>query len=952
MTGPQPPSDSSPNLHQHLDLDFALGAAGLGVWELNPLTNQVRWDERCGQLFGLDSTLTSYTDTLNHIHPEDVEKVNQAVQWALNPQSDGRYEMTYRSLGQDGHTRWIRSMGRSYFDPAGQPLRFAGIAQEVTQQIEVQQQEAIFRQQAQHQQRIYEAITASTPDLMYVFDLNYRFTYANQALLTMWGRSWDDSIGKGLRENGYEPWHAQMHEREIDQVVATKQAIRGEVSFPHATLGRRIYDYVFAPILNESGEVEAVAGTTRDITDIRQAQERIQEGQRNLLALFEQSPVGLATLTADDELVFEWANPFYGDLVARPPQALIGKPLLEALPELKGQGFDTLLKNVIATGTPFIAPEVAVNIRRDGQLTTSYVDLTYQPRKAEGGQVVGILVVATDVTQQVLSRKKIEESESKLRAIVTTAPAGIGLFVGRELVIENPNQTFIDIVGKGPLIEGLPLQEAMPELITEGQPFLKILDDVFTTGEPFLSPGALVKIEQNGVLRDNYYNISYSPVRNAAGEVYAILDIAIDVTQQVLAQHALKENQTYLQSVIDLAELGSYTIDVATNRITKSPRVAQWYGLPEETDVATSLGAVEAGDRERVSQVLAESLTPGSAGVYQVEYTVIHTSTGQPRILRTNGRVSWDEDGQPGRVDGTVMDITTQREVQVELERLVQQQTEEIAAANEELSTINEELTNQNEELSAINEVLNESTFQLERSNENLQRFAYVASHDLQEPLRKIQQFGDLLRDQYGPHLGEGIDYLHRMQSAASRMSILIKDLLAFSRLSTQPETSAPVALEDVVDRVLTTLEIAILETKAEVRVESLPTIQGDVVQLSQLFQNLLSNALKFHQPDVPPLIHIRSRWLAADHLPKGVNPLRNAIAYYQIEVADNGIGFEEKYLDRIFEVFQRLHTRRQYAGTGIGLAICEKVVANHGGAITASSQPGQGATFRVYLPV
>lgn len=939
MTGPQPPFDSSPNLQQQLDLDFALGAAGIGIWEVDPLTNQVRWDARCGQLFGLDTTSTSYPDSLRHIHLEDVERVNQAVQWALNPQSDGSYQATYRSLGQDGRTRWIRSTGRSYFDPAGQPFRFAGIAQDVTAQVEAQQQ-------TQCQRRIYEAITTSTPDLMYVFDLNYKFTYANRALLDMWGSSEEESIGKGLLENGYEPWHAQLHEREIDQVIATKQLIRGEVSFPHATLGRRIYDYVFAPVINDQGEVEAVAGTTRDITDIRQAQERVQEGQRDLLALFEQSPVGLATLSAEDDLVFEWANTFYGELVARPPQALVGKPLLEALPEIKGQGFDTILKNVIATGTPFIAPEVAVNILRDGQLTTNYVDLTYQPRKANEDGVVGILVVAMDVTQQVLSRKKIEESESKLRAIVTTAPAGIGLFVGRDLVIENPNQTFIDIVGKGPHIEGLPLREAMPELITEGQPFLQILDDVFTTGEPFISPEALVKIVQNGVLQDNYYNISYSPVRNAAGEIYAILDIAIDVTQQVLARQKLEEAESDLRVAVELAQLGTWSIEVATNGLTFSDRLIEWFGYdPGEQVYQQVIPILDPADQARINQAVAWALNPQSDGVYNEVYTVIHPQTGQKRILHARGKTVFDANGQAIRLNGTAQDITLQREMQLALEQQVQQQTEEISAANEELAATNEEIISQNQ-------ALNESTQQLLRSNENLQRFAYVASHDLQEPLRKIRQFGDLLREHYGPQLGEGLTYLERMQSAAGRMSTLIKDLLEYSRLSTQPESSASVSLAEVVNQVLGTLELAITEARAEVQVASLPTINGDAFQLSQLFQNLLTNALKFHRPGVPPVIRIRARWLAAEHLPAGVNPLRNAIAYHQIEVADNGIGFEEKYLDRIFEVFQRLHGKNQYAGTGIGLAICEKVVANHGGAITASSQPGQGATFSVYLPV
>lgn len=240
----------------------------------------------------------------------------------------------------------------------------------------------------------------------------------------------------------------------------------------------------------------------------------------------------------------------------------------------------------------------------------------------------------------------------------------------------------------------------------------------------------------------------------------------------------------------------------------------------------------------------------------------------------------------------------------------------------------------------------------LKRSNRNLEQFAYIASHDLQEPLRKIQQFGDLLRNQYHAGLGEGVAYLERMQTAAQRMSNLIRDLLSYSRISTQRETSRLVSLNALIESVIQTLDSQIQETDATLQVGDLPQVKGDPSQLEQLFQNLLSNALKFSQPGASPQIQIQASQVAVADLPEDIKPHHQALAYHRIDVIDNGIGFDEKYLDRIFQVFQRLHGKNEYAGTGIGLAICEKVVTNHGGAITASSRPGQGATFRVYLPL
>ncbi|GAB3691728.1 hypothetical protein GCM10027592_09980 [Spirosoma flavus] len=253
-------------------------------------------------------------------------------------------------------------------------------------------------------------------------------------------------------------------------------------------------------------------------------------------------------------------------------------------------------------------------------------------------------------------------------------------------------------------------------------------------------------------------------------------------------------------------------------------------------------------------------------------------------------------------------------------------------------------LKSRNEELAFMNQALN-------RSNNNLQQFAYVASHDLQEPLRKILQFGDLLKSRYTTPSSDERDYLERMQSAASRMSALIRDILNFSRISTHAQSIKHVSLADVVNAVLTDLELRIQETNAIIAVDELPTVAGDASQLGQLFQNLLTNAIKFHRPDVQPRIQVTYQTLSAAELPSTIKPARQSETYYQIQVVDNGIGFDQKYAERIFQVFQRLHNKNEFAGTGIGLAICEKIVANHGGVITATGQPGEGATFTIYLP-
>ena len=271
------------------------------------------------------------------------------------------------------------------------------------------------------------------------------------------------------------------------------------------------------------------------------------------------------------------------------------------------------------------------------------------------------------------------------------------------------------------------------------------------------------------------------------------------------------------------------------------------------------------------------------------------------------------------------------RALAAELEVRVEQRTRELQAANAEMLTANQDLT---------------------RANENLERFTYIASHDLQEPLRKIQLFSTLLSDRHGRELGEsGLKLLGRMNQAGAHMSALIRDLLRYSRIAPRQQHFGAVSLTTVVSNVLDVLADSINQRGAEVRVDELPVVNGNGTQLSQLLQQLVVNALTFTPVDRPARIQVSYRLIEHHELPVGLRPTRPANEFHQISVRDEGMGFDEKYLDRIFQLFQRLHGRNEFPGTGVGLAICQRVVDNHGGAITATSQPGQGATFSIYLP-
>jgi light-regulated signal transduction histidine kinase (bacteriophytochrome) len=266
------------------------------------------------------------------------------------------------------------------------------------------------------------------------------------------------------------------------------------------------------------------------------------------------------------------------------------------------------------------------------------------------------------------------------------------------------------------------------------------------------------------------------------------------------------------------------------------------------------------------------------------------------------------------------LDITEQKKVKEELEKMVLERTSELVTSNSAL----------------------------EKSNHELEQFAYIASHDLQEPLRKIQTFADMVKE----HLGDKElteKYFNKIYTSAKRMSILINDVLNYSRLSKTGEQFEKTDLNKILKDVLSDFELLIEQKQAVITHSDLPTIKGIPLQIHQLFGNLISNSLKFSEVD--PQITITAQTLSAKEVQKYPHLIEGQ-AYIQLTFKDNGIGFEQQHANQIFIIFQRLNNQRTYSGTGIGLALCKKIVDHHDGIITAKSEPGQGATFTVILPV
>lgn len=544
-----------------------------------------------------------------------------------------------------------------------------------------------------------------------------------------------------------------------------------------------------------------------------------------------------------------------------------------------------------------------------------------------------------EIAEQIKMRAALAESEARFRSLIDQAPVATCLFIGKQLVIELANDMMLSYWGKDSSAIGKPLAEVLPEL--KEQAFLDILNTVLITGEPYRAVNMHVELIVGGVLKSHYFDFTYQPVRNKDGEVYGVMDMAIDVTDRVLAQQKIDEAQRQILSSFEQSPVAIALIDESELTFTMAnPFYGELVGrTPEQLIGKPLFSALPELKGQGFDTLLKEVIRTGQPYVASEtavritrkdkKETIFVDLTYQPR-QQSNGKITGilviatDVTGQVRSRQNIEASEARYRQFSQELEERVNQRTQELTLANEDLV----------------------------RLNSNLRQFAYIASHDMQEPLRKIQTFSSMLTDKLGTQLDEPSSHLlQRISAAAARMSSLIRDVLTYSLVDSSQQKFDRVSLNSVITDALETLSLEIEERNAFIEVSELTDLQGDKSQLVHLFQNLISNSIKFTPHHQKPNIKIQHSLLKRNELPDEVQPGSAAHEFHQINISDNGIGFDPQYLDRIFKVFQRLHNQSKFPGTGVGLAICERVVTNHGGGITAMSKPGEGATFSIYLP-
>lgn len=515
--------------------------------------------------------------------------------------------------------------------------------------------------------------------------------------------------------------------------------------------------------------------------------------------------------------------------------------------------------------------------------------------------MLGNTTTATDLYVNIL-KSKIEEESHLSDKLIEASPAITFLFDlsrNKEIFVSGKIQEVMGYSAEEMKVMGddILLQLTHPEDL---QKIAEFLEDMVTD-----NGNRMYTIEYRFLHKDGTYRWmrTYFVIfkRDEQGLPVELLGKTFEVTQEIETGLALKKREQQLLEAQAIAHIGSYEWNIRDSYSINTTQVYKIFELEEGEKYEQFMHNVHPDDVQKVKEALGEAYKTGN---YDCEYRYV--KNGKEKVIWSLGRVEFQK-GKPFRMIGTVQDIT---------------------------------------EIKGIEKELLEKTKQLEQSNKSLQQFASVASHDLKEPLRKISMFADMVMDAEKDNLSSSsIDKLVRMQTSSRSMMRMIQDILSFSMLEEKQQKEFA-GLQDIVEDVVDLLDESIKEKKAQIHFDQLPEAYVIPSQMRQVFQNLISNALKFSKKDVPPIIIITSRWTS-----QPVEGLKPASKYLEISICDNGIGIEEEYLQMIFDLFKRLHAKAEYEGSGLGLSIAKRIIDNHGGCITATSAPGEGTCFKITLP-
>jgi PAS domain S-box-containing protein len=882
----------------------------LGSYKWNLKTNELTWSDELYRIYGLDpqhdNTDFEYISSFNF--SEDTPKVREEYVAAIKAKRP--FDFIYRITSKDKTDKLLHARGEMVVNDSNEVTTIIGTVQDVTEKqnliVRLERNEAVYKQAE-------ELVKMG----------NWTWDLKNNML------EWTDHL---YRIYGLEP---QSEEITVERFLSfvhpeDKEAVMRDINEIRT---KDLRDYTFRIIVN--GEVKIlrsiaqvhrdeknnaiyVIGTQRDITE----KQTLIDKLRNSENLYKQAQAlaHLGNWTWDMKSGnMDWSDEMYHIYEIEEGRAmnfekwqtyihpsdrqLVFQYLDECISQKKS--YDAIFRIVLPSGK-------IKTIHRKAELV---FDEKEQPLKMIGS--------SQDITEEYRTQQELRENQTFIRKITDATPSIIASY--------NVNTGKYVFVSEG--LEKL-LGYSTEEVMKKGVGFFADIihpADAITIMQK--NSAALEKAntdpEKNDMVEEFTYRIkhhnghyrwfhTYGTIfdRNSGGKVEHILNISLDVTEQMEATEKIREQEHFIQQIADASPTILYLYDVEKQSIVYINREI-FFVLGYLPDEVISWNEEVT---ERLYHPEDYRLLPARKESNKNFQQVDSMMQYECRMKNNEGDLRWllvreivfktDEQGNITQILGAALDINRRKEME---------------------------------------KTILQNTLLLEQSNASLEEFAYVASHDLKEPLRKISTFGDRLVATQADNLTpDGKIYLNKIVDASQRMQTMISDLLSISMISNNTSFET-YSLQKILEETLQTLEYKIEQQNAAIKSDPLPDAKIIPSQFRQLFQNLLSNSLKFVRPDVPPVITITHSLLPAKDVIH--YQLADAEQYHRLQFRDNGIGFENEFAGKIFAIFQRLHGRSEYEGSGIGLAICKKIVEHHGGIIYADSTPGEGATFTVILP-
>jgi len=912
------------------------GVKDYAIYMLDPNGHIVSWNAGAERIKGYRTEEIIGQHFSSFYTAEDIKqgKPEQELKVAA---TEGRFEDEVWHVCKDGSQFWANIVVTALRDRAGNLRGFSKVTRDITERKRAEEK---LRASEERFRRVAES---NMIGILFA-DLSGNVTEANDAFLEMVGYTQEELLSGNLRWHEMTPSEYRcLDERAIAELRMSGVCTPFEKEYIRKN-GSRVPVLIGVAFLE--GSQDNCVAFVLDVTERQRAQEALYRREQEFKALLENTPDVI--IRCNRELRYMYVNSAVERTTGMPAAAFIGKTSQElGIPQELCLLWDEALRQVFETGQ-----EQAIEFQASSVSGLRNYQSRVVPEFHEGS-IQYALVVSRDITGLKQAEKQVRESEERFQIVArATNDALWDWNLVTNAVWWNAGvQTLFHYSAEEVGLDSTWWHEHIhPE---EQERVVSSIRTAIDNGRQVWSHE--YRFRRGDGSYAYIFNRGYV-VHDDKGKPVRMIGAMMDITDRKRTQEELQRSQLRSQLFADvtlkirqslqLEEILQTTV-TEVQKLLQADRVLVYRLWPDGT-----------------GSVVTEAVVPGWPTVLEQTFPA-EVFPEECRQLYRQGRIRAIENVEKAEVQSCLVEFLQQWGAKAKLvvPILLKEELWGLLIAHQCNSTrhwqsfeieLLRQLADQIGIALAQAQLLEQETRQrqeLTRSNAELQQFASIASHDLQEPLRKIQAFGNRLKDKCGETLtDQGRDYLDRMQNAAERMQTLINDLLTLSRITTKAQPFVTVNLVHVTREVLSDLEVRIQQTGGRVEVGELPYIEADPLQMRQLLQNLVSNALKFHRDEEPPVVKIHGRFIVGQERQSAEGSVLAELC--QIIVEDNGIGFDEKYLDRIFNVFQRLHNRSEYEGTGMGLTICRKIAERHSGSLTAESKPGQGATFIVTLPI